>query len=268
MGRFQKHEPCPSCGSRDNLGVWDDGKWCFGCGYRERAETTVAAVERLRERKTPVDNVGISLPPDAINTLPTVVKMWLSKFDITWAVQLQHDMMWSEERKLLIFPLWDAPVSSRRLIQQVGEVKEDGLIAWQGRYFGPDTKHPKYTSEGKLVDVIDLIGDIDSDSVFVVEDKVSAMKLGMLECAMPLWGTHVGDKRANYLSHRFHNLYIWLDPDKKKEALKQAIKYSPMFNHVGVVYSSKDPKEHTYKEIREIINDQVKAEPNPIDRGD
>ena len=33
---FVAHEPCPSCGSRDNLARYDDGHgWCFGCGYRE-----------------------------------------------------------------------------------------------------------------------------------------------------------------------------------------------------------------------------------------
>ena len=34
--KFVRKEPCPSCGSRDNLGRYDDGHaWCFGCGYRE-----------------------------------------------------------------------------------------------------------------------------------------------------------------------------------------------------------------------------------------
>lgn len=36
MAQFLKHESCPKCGSRDNVGVWDDGgKQCFtaGCNY-------------------------------------------------------------------------------------------------------------------------------------------------------------------------------------------------------------------------------------------
>jgi len=33
------HEPCPQCGSRDNLGRYSDGHgWCFGCGYYEKGE--------------------------------------------------------------------------------------------------------------------------------------------------------------------------------------------------------------------------------------
>lgn len=34
-----RHEPCPSCGSRDNLGRYTDGHgYCFGCGYYEKAK--------------------------------------------------------------------------------------------------------------------------------------------------------------------------------------------------------------------------------------
>ena len=35
---FVQHEPCPECGSRDNLARYDDGHaYCFGCNYREKA---------------------------------------------------------------------------------------------------------------------------------------------------------------------------------------------------------------------------------------
>ena len=35
---FSHHEPCPSCGSRDNLARYDDGHaYCFGCEYRENS---------------------------------------------------------------------------------------------------------------------------------------------------------------------------------------------------------------------------------------
>lgn len=38
--QFVRHEPCPSCKSKDNLGRYDDGHgWCFGCGHYEKGET-------------------------------------------------------------------------------------------------------------------------------------------------------------------------------------------------------------------------------------
>lgn len=35
---FIRHEPCPSCGSKDNLARYDDGHaFCFGCSYHEKS---------------------------------------------------------------------------------------------------------------------------------------------------------------------------------------------------------------------------------------
>jgi len=39
------HEPCPECGSQDNLGRYSDGHgYCFGCGYFEKAGEEVESV--------------------------------------------------------------------------------------------------------------------------------------------------------------------------------------------------------------------------------
>lgn len=35
--KFLRHEPCPECGSKDNLARYDDGHaTCFGCGYQDQ----------------------------------------------------------------------------------------------------------------------------------------------------------------------------------------------------------------------------------------
>ena len=39
MAAFLRHEPCPNCGSRDNLARYvDDSAYCFGCGHTEKAD--------------------------------------------------------------------------------------------------------------------------------------------------------------------------------------------------------------------------------------
>lgn len=38
-GAFIRHAPCPACGSKDNLAVYTDHSYCFGCGYRETEGT-------------------------------------------------------------------------------------------------------------------------------------------------------------------------------------------------------------------------------------
>jgi hypothetical protein len=259
VARFVKHIGCPKCGSRDNLGIWDDGsKWCFGCKYFVRGETTVAAVERLRKVNA-VDSPGIKLPEDITETLPEVARKWLSKYDLSWPVLRNHEIVWSPSRQLLIFPVSEfKPVSKdRRLSYHISEFKEDGLLMWQGRYFGEDPKHPKYISEGKTHEIIHLLGDLDNDHIFVVEDMVSAIKLSFLETVMPLFGCELGAKRANYLSRRFTTLTFWLDPDKRQSAMKQAFANKHLFKEVSVIYSDKDPKDYHFGEMRDIIVDHA-----------
>ena len=41
MADFSHHEPCPDCGSRDNLARYDDGSgFCFGCSHHEQGDGT------------------------------------------------------------------------------------------------------------------------------------------------------------------------------------------------------------------------------------
>lgn len=51
MSKFLHHDNCPSCGSRDNLAVYDDGhSHCFGCGYTEKGNKKIETRERATDR--------------------------------------------------------------------------------------------------------------------------------------------------------------------------------------------------------------------------
>ena len=42
MADFSHHEPCPDCGSRDNLARYDDGSvFCFGCSRHEKGDGAI-----------------------------------------------------------------------------------------------------------------------------------------------------------------------------------------------------------------------------------
>ena len=54
---FLHHEPCPSCGSRDNLGRFSDGHgYCFGCGHREHSDDRDIYNYEPRQRQVSVMN--------------------------------------------------------------------------------------------------------------------------------------------------------------------------------------------------------------------
>jgi twinkle protein len=50
--KFLNHEPCPKCGSKDNLARYEDGHgYCFGCDYYEHPEGGSAAPKTEERRK-------------------------------------------------------------------------------------------------------------------------------------------------------------------------------------------------------------------------
>ena len=50
MSEFLRHEPCPNCGSRDNLARYTDGHaFCFGCQHYEHGDDSVGYTQRNME---------------------------------------------------------------------------------------------------------------------------------------------------------------------------------------------------------------------------
>lgn len=61
---FLRHEPCPACGSKDNLGRWSDGHaHCFGCEYYEHGSGAVAERDDARPRTRAADLVAGEVEP-------------------------------------------------------------------------------------------------------------------------------------------------------------------------------------------------------------
>ena len=46
---FIRHDPCPNCGSNDNLGVYTDHSFCFGCKFYEKGERKNSAKPKPRK---------------------------------------------------------------------------------------------------------------------------------------------------------------------------------------------------------------------------
>ena len=57
---FIHHEPCPNCGSKDNLARYSDGHgYCFGCEYLERADGD----KKVKETKPVADLIELDYSP-------------------------------------------------------------------------------------------------------------------------------------------------------------------------------------------------------------
>lgn len=253
MTSFVKHEACPVCNSRDNVGVWSDGhKYCFGCGWGIPAYKgmSVEALKQQMRSQEQKNGHSIFLPLDySLDIAPQAIA-WLKKYEISDKEIRLFKLGYSHDRHYLVFPVFDS---------------YGNLLLWQGRYFGPNAEHPRYFTSGYPEKVYYIMGPEgrlhDGDNrvrsanfLVLTEDVVSGIKVSRQYPAMPLFGSQVTLDRIRKLSDRFTSLVIWLDRDKLKDSVKARIKALPFFEHVSVVVVDGDPKDYDDISIRSIIS--------------
>lgn len=240
MARFVSHEPCQSCGSRDNFARYDDGGgFCFGCHYSERA---THAPMRHMGNTTEDDWGGIRPLPDDIGThFSKACVEWLGRFHVDVPTAIVNGLVWSPSREQLIFQLGNC---------------------WQARNFRQGSKSKNFTSGdvneclhiyGKAPGVLGSVDGTNKKSLVVVEDPVSALRIGPVADSMPLLGSHLAQARLNALAGLYDSFVFWLDSDKYKEAraMEQRAKFSGL--SARTVYTELDPKCYTNEQIREIL---------------
>ena len=243
MNVIVRHEACPECRKRgndqagDNVGVYSDGhKYCFSCSWYSPPSILELLKEEERPKETPLD-----FPRDYSRYLPQCASWWLNKYQIITAEIAEHKFGWSEERQMLIMPIF-------------GE--DNVVIMWQGRNFGKSG--PKYLTKGPASDIMHIIADssltnsTDCDMIIVTEGLLDAIKVGRAHNSMPLWGSSMPLKTIKRLSDRFLRLGIWLDPDKRVEAVRMAVRAS-QYVSTFVVFAEADPKEYNSILIQDII---------------
>lgn len=232
---------CPRCKqlgkdqSKDNLAVYSDGhSWCYSCGYYQKGNK----IKHLQA--LPKKEIEVALPYDCDFNYPQKALNWIEQYELTINDLLANRVMWSDWSKRLIFPVFD----------------ETGLLAYQGRYFGEETKAPKWWGQGDLKNVHNyLLTPNPNTCIILCEDIVSAIKIQKVgHNSMPLYGSHIDVKRLSRLSTQFSTVGIWLDPDKRKESLKFTVLGGTLGLKCYTIFSSKDPKEHKFEELNEILS--------------
>lgn len=227
---FLAFDSCPSCGSRDNLSRWSDGHaWCFGCKYFE-AGTTASRIPQISEIVNP-GKLRL-LPEDTSTSIGAKGWQWLRKYGIMDSEAT--NFRWSDENEWLIY-LIDA-------------------TAWQARCFNPNAKR-RYLTFGAVADCLHIVGDHENrEEIVVVEDIVSALKVGRKTNCIPIFGSNVGLKLLTRLANRFKRLGVWLDKDKAVESTRTAARASQLgFDSVRSIISELDPKEYSDEVIAEYL---------------
>ena len=236
-------ERCPECArqgkdtSHDNLVGYSDGhKYCYGCGYYEAGDR-VGSFKHSLETKNESDRTDTRLPRDveSYSHAPKRAREWLESFRLNPNQVISANLMWSESRQRLIFPYFI----------------NGNLIAWQGRWFG-DGSAPKWYTDGKIDQHLYILGP-NQGTIVLTEDIVSAIRCSRFCAASPIFGSVISGQRFKMLRQSCDKVVIWLDPDKKKEAVIFARMAGVFGLECDVILSEKDPKEYSDEEIQEYL---------------
>lgn len=225
---------------------------CFNCNYSgfrpHKPFTPSELLKRLEERNQSVIPSAsgtankVRLPYDFDERIPNKGLQWFYKYGIFQEDIKKFHFGYSQKYNRVILPVFD----------------DEELVYYQARTLDPPSKNnPKYINvrqSGAKNVWFKNFSNTKNDVLVVVEDILSAVKVGKVTNAVSLLGSYIPTSFTT-LCNDFDKIYLWLDRDKLKESIAYAKKlrlYSGKL--VSVVVRDKDPKEHNISEIEEILN--------------
>ena len=171
--------------------------------------------------------------------LPKECYTWLAKYHISFKDTEQHRFFWDRDKFLMVMPIYDG----------------ERMVSSTGRYFGPNPDHPKYVSKGYKTGYFKLISPVTPSPVYVlVEDMLSAIRVGKVANAIPLLGTFAPRELILNLAGKQAVLRFWLDRNKADEAIKQAARARQWVKDCATIVTDLDPKEYSDEQIKGFIS--------------
>jgi hypothetical protein len=179
------------------------------------------------------------IPEDIGHDFSQAAVEWLGRYHVDVPTAIRNGLVWSPRNEQLIYQLGNC---------------------WQARNFGGFwlEKFGKCYTSGDVNECLFVYSERKAAQgrLVIVEDPVSALRIGSLRDSMPLLGSHLAQARLNAIAKLYKAVVFWLDSDKYKEAIGMAerAKYSGLSSRV--IYTDEDPKCYTNEEIKGILNEK------------
>lgn len=233
-----KYEPCPKCvGSGrdragDNFGRYSDSSGhCFSCGYHEFPKHYYKFMEKEQVK----DEEKAVLPSDFTREVPAEGWKWLLQYGLPYSYWKKY-VGYSPSHNRLVLTFGE-PVKF-----SIGRALEKDKRKW--RFWGDGHKH------------VELIGKNDRlyDPTVLVEDLISAHKVGQVTPALCLFGTHIHDLALKLLIQEKRPVIVWLDADQYTLLPAKLNRLQTFLDHpVRMIHTEKDPKDYSLDEIKEYL---------------
>jgi len=223
--------------------------FCFACDYKPfemKGKQTLDELKELKrlndEAKNTANARDITLPKDFTTDIPLEGRLWLYSNGITSKLRKKYNIGYSESLRRVMLPVNDTKGS---------------LIWFQCRALLEGQK-PKYLQpSGDKSSVLFQSKSIEngetSKEVILVEDIMSAIRVGDVQQAASLLGTKADTHQINFLS-RYDKVYTWLDADKAGRRGSATIRQSlELLTECHDIRTEHDPKQYSKQQIRAIL---------------
>jgi hypothetical protein len=238
--QFDHYEQCPKCYSlgkdtrKDNLACYTDGgKHCFACQYHE--------FPRHYQKPKEVNHGTKSmLPGDFSKEVPNHAWKWLLQYGLPFTYWEEY-CGYSE--------------ADERLVFKIGKPNMAFSIGRWTPKFGDDEPYEKrkWYLYGDNRNHCEVIGN-PTENIVLVEDIVSAHKVGQVTQCIPLFGTNYNDAIIYFLMTQHKKVIMWLDNDQAGLVNSRAARLQSLTQcQVSVMTTDRDPKCYSIQDIEGML---------------
>jgi Toprim domain-containing protein len=253
--------PCPWCLGGNNtpcFATYSDGYKCFTCGKSKKSGGLSMA---YRPSLITSDN-NIRLPEHTQNICefsPSVLK-WLYSFYVYNDLIKKHGIAYTKYTEF----------TTERGVKYSGDglilpVFKDGTLVFCQQRFFPDKK---FITKGDKTSpfVIKCEGSV---CLYIVEDYISAIRLGEFVNVLCLFGTSLHYQGVEFIRESGYDVVVWLDNDEAGEKgaamlidkLTKALTYNAKYRafaireqiNISNLRTEFQPKEYSNQQLKTII---------------
>lgn len=201
----------------------------------------------------------VSLPEDFTTEIPEEGLVHLYKHHFTPELIQKYGIGYSEDSRIFSERKKEWYSTGPRLIFPCYVNLE--LVYFEGRSISQTNQNMKYITVGGKSQLFFSKTEKFRRPIVLVEDIMSAMRVGENIPAIALRGTKLSDVNLNFLVALTKYYILWLDHDgaglRASTQIYTRMSWRNNSGHIRQVKTALDPKCYSDKQIKDILNEQV-----------
>ncbi len=248
---MSSHQPCADCGSSDALKEYAENTYCFSCNTSTQKKKPIKQGKSYFPTMYEGDEIKdvVTLPQTIESTMSMPAIKWCLTNGLTDALRKKYKIGYVHSEVVrLPNTKYQVDMSGRVILPYY---EDEQLKFYQGR--SVTGTNPKYLTVGDKG--VFWSKSNPGNTVVIVEDIASAIRVGELCQAVSLCGTKINDKYLLTIVKNYETIILWLDNDRAgKQGMYKLTKQLQLFNkRVVQINSMKEAKQCWDSEIKTLL---------------